>query len=103
VAAGAPAAARKLVEAEPAAAHKLVVAAAVKADLPEADIRDNMEVANSSKAVVVADMEGACPEVHTICNNRNSIPSTSPLRLVSKSTGNSHSATDRQRLRPESA
>jgi hypothetical protein len=92
-----------LAAAEPAAAHKLVVGAAVKADLPEADIRDNMEVANSSKAVVEADKVGVCPEVHTICNNRNSTPSTSPLHLVSKSTGNSHSATARQRLRPASA
>jgi len=80
-----------------AAVHRAL--AAVAADLPEADIRDNKEVANSSKAVVVADTEDVCPEVHTIYNNRNSTPSTSPLRLVSKSIGNSHSATAHQRPR----
>lgn len=86
-------------EEEEPAAHKLEVAAAVKADLWEADIRDNKEVANSSKAVVEADKVGAFLEVHTICNNRTLIPNTSPLRLVSKSIGNSRSAIAHRRLR----
>ena len=63
----------------------------------EEDTRDNKEAANSSKAEAEADKVDVCLEVHTICSNRNSTPSTSPLRLVSKSIGNNHSATAHQR------
>jgi hypothetical protein len=93
-------AADKLSVAAPAQAvvRMLEVAVAVKADLPEADNRDNMGAASSSKAVVAADMADVFPEAHTIYNNRNLIPSTSPLRLVSKSTGNTHSSIVRRRL-----
>jgi hypothetical protein len=86
VAEPAPAGARWLA----VAVRRLEVVEAVKADLPEADNRDNMAAASSSKAVVEADMEGVYPEVHAICNNHTLTPSTSPLRLVSKSIGNIH-------------
>jgi len=82
--------------------HRLAVAGAETADLPEADNRDNREVANSNKAVAAADTAGVCLEVHTIYNNRNSTPSTSPHCLVSKSIGNSHNATARRRPRSAS-
>ena len=71
----------------PEADNKLAVVE-VEADLPAADTPDNKEAATASKEVAAADTEDACLEVHTICSNRNSTPSTSPLRLVSKSIGN---------------
>jgi hypothetical protein len=83
-----------------AVAHKSEGAEGETADQSAADIRGNKEVANSSKAVVEADMADVCPEGHTIYNNRNPIPSTSPHRLVSKSTGNNRSATVRRRPLP---
>jgi hypothetical protein len=87
---------------ELAAGHRSAAVAAVKADLPVADIRDNTEAANSSKVEVEADKAGVCLEVHTICNNRNPTPNTSPLRLVSKSTGNIHNSIVRRRPRSAS-
>jgi hypothetical protein len=56
-------------------------AAAAAAGLPVADSPDNREAANSSREVAAADTAGVFPEGHAICNNRNSIPTTS-LRLA---------------------
>jgi hypothetical protein len=77
--------------------------AAVVAGLPAADIRGNTAAANSNTAAVEADMVDVCPEVHATCNNRNLLPTTIPLRLVSKSTGNNHSSIVRRRLRSASS
>jgi len=95
----------KLSVAEPAraVAHKWEVAAGAKADLPEADIRDNMATANSNKAVAEADMADVCPEVHAICNNRNLLPTTIRRHPGSKPTGSIDSSIVRRQPRPASS
>ena len=92
---------RNLLEAVPAPVevHKLEEAAVEKVVRAVADKLDNKAVASSSTAVVEADTADVFPEVRTICNNRNPIPSTSPRRLASKSIGNIRNTIARRPLR----
>ena len=93
-----------LLEAAPAPVevHKSEVAVVEKVVRAEADKWDNKGVANSSTAVAEADTADVFPEVRTICNNRNPIPSTSPRRLASKSIGNIRNTIARRPLRSAS-
>jgi len=87
------------------AGHSLAAAAAAAepAGLPAAGTLDNTAAANSSKAEVEADTVDVYPEVHAIYNSRNLLPTTIPLRPVSKSTGNNHRTIARRRLRSASS
>ena len=71
-----------------ASLDKLAGAVEVEVDLPEAGSLHNREAATANKEVAAADMEGACPEGHAICNNHNSIPTTSRRLAESKPIDN---------------
>lgn len=80
------------------AARRLAEVEVVQADLPVADILDNTEAANSSKAEVEADTVDVCLEVHATCNSRNLLPTTIHRHPGPKPIGSIDSSIARRRL-----